>query len=175
MMSEAQKTVKKRKGLWAWVKELLLFLVIAMVLGFAIDVWRSQSMASGKVPDLILTSVQGEKIDLALMSQEKPVLVYFWATWCPVCRTVSPSVNYLSKHYQVVTVALTSGEPALIKRYLQAKEYDFSVLNDPKGVISHQWGVSVTPTIFIIDKGEVSSVTTGFTSPLGIWLRLLFA
>ena len=175
MVSEKQKNVKKAKGLVGWIKELLLFLVIAMVIGFAIDLWRSQSMVSGKVPDLIETSIQGEKIDLALMSQEKPVLVYFWATWCPVCSSVSPSVDYLSNHYQVVTVALTSGEPQLIKRYLQAKEYDFSVINDPKGVISRHWGVSVTPTIFIIDKGEVSSVTTGFTSPLGIWLRLLFA
>lgn len=174
-MGEIQKNTKRPKGLLGWIKQLLLFLMLSMAIGFAVDFWRSQSMASGEVPNLFVTSIQGEKIDLALMSHEKPVLVYFWASWCPICSSVSPSVDYLSAHYEVVTVALTSGEPELIKRYLQAKEYNFRVINDPKGAISHRWGVSITPTIFIINKGQISSVTTGFTNPLGIWLRLLFA
>ncbi len=166
---------KKTKGVLGWIKEVVILLLIATLVAFAVDIWRSQSMVSGQAPDLIQTSVQGEKLDLAALSQEKPVLVYFWATWCAVCSTVSPSVDFLSNHSQVVTVALASGEPARIKQYLQAKEYDFNVINDAKGQISKAWGVSFTPTIFIIDKGEIKSVTTGFTSPLGMWLRLLFA
>ena len=168
-----KKTVTRRKGWLGWLKEAIIFISIIIVIGLGADLWRSQSMASGQAPELIAKSVQGNNLDLITMSQEKPVLVYFWATWCAVCSSVSPSVDFIADNYQVVTVALTSGEPQRIKQYLNAKQYNFNVINDPKGEISRTWGVSVTPTIFVIDKGEITSVTTGFTSPMGMWLRLI--
>ncbi|WP_019614942.1 protein disulfide oxidoreductase [Psychromonas ossibalaenae] len=164
--------VKKHKGWRGWLKEALVLVLLLTVISWAVDFWRSGSMASGQAPALTAVSVQGEKIDLGAMSQDKPVLLYFWATWCPVCSYVSPSVDFLSADYQVVTVALTSGEEERVHKYQQAKEYDFSTINDPKGQISQAWGISVTPTIFIIDKGQIKSVTTGFTSPMGLWMRL---
>lgn len=172
--NEKKSSIKRRKGCLGWLKEALIFVSIVIVVGWGADLWRNQSMASGQAPQLIAKSVQGADIDLVAMSQEKPVMVYFWATWCAVCSSVSPSVDFMSNHYQVVTVALSSGEPQRIQQYLAAKEYNFSVVNDPKGEISGKWGVSVTPTLFVIDKGEITAVTTGFTSPIGMWLRLLF-
>ena len=75
----------------------------------------------------------------------------------------------------MVTIALTSGKGARVSQYLQEKDYNFTVINDVAGDISKQWGVFVTPTIVILDKGKIKFITTGFTSPLGIWLRLLAA
>ncbi|TEW54010.1 protein disulfide oxidoreductase [Psychromonas sp. RZ22] len=132
-------------------------------------------MVSGKAPELITMSVQNKQIDLLAMSQEKPVLVYFWATWCSVCSVVSPSVDFVDGGTQVITVALNSGNNKRIQQYLHAKKYDFSVINDPKGTIAQEWGITVTPTLFVINKGEISAVTTGFTSPFGMWVRLFFS
>ncbi|WP_022943010.1 protein disulfide oxidoreductase [Psychromonas hadalis] len=167
--------IKRRKGWLGWLKEAVIFITIIVVVGWGADLWRSQSIVSGQAPELISQSIVGNEVDLIAMSQDKPVLVYFWATWCAVCSGVSPSVDFIASNYQVVTVALTSGKEARIKQYMNAKEYNFTVVNDPKGEISRSWGVSVTPTIFVIDKGEITSVTTGFTSPIGMWLRLLLA
>lgn len=169
------KKIKTPKGWFGWFKEVVILILIVIVVGLGADLWRSQSMASGEAPQLISESLQGNNIDLIAMSQEKPVMVYFWATWCAVCSSVSPSVDFMSNNYQVITVALNSGEPQRIKQYLNAKDYNFSVINDPNGLISQAWGVTVTPTIFVINKGEITSVTTGFTSPMGMWLRLLVA
>jgi len=171
-MSENKK-VKKTWG--ARLKSLLGYVLFFLVVGWGVDLWRAQDLVSGKAPQLTAVSVQGEAVDLFAMSQEKPVLVYFWATWCSVCSTVSPSVNFVSDGAQVVTVALSSGADERVQRYLGAKDYDFTVINDEKGLISREWGISVTPTLFVIDKGEISSVTTGFTSPFGMWARLLFS
>jgi thiol-disulfide isomerase/thioredoxin len=177
--NDKKQTNKCKKGWSGWLKEIVLLITIVIVVGWGADLWRSQSMASGQAPELIAESVQGDNIDLIAMSQEKPVMIYFWATWCAVCSSVSPSVDFISNsysnNYQVVTVALSSGEPQRIKQYLNAKDYNLKVINDPKGDISRAWGVSVTPTIFVINKGEITSVTTGFTSPIGMWLRLLIA
>jgi thiol-disulfide isomerase/thioredoxin len=169
---------EKKKAKKSWVSRLrsiLGYVLFFLVVGWGVDLWRAQELVSGKAPELTAVSVQGEPIDLIAMSQDKPVLVYFWATWCSVCSTVSPSVDFVSDGYQVVTVALSSGPNERVQRYLSAKEYDFTVVNDEKGLISRQWGISVTPTLFVINKGEISSVTTGFTSPFGMWARLFLS
>ena len=175
MVAQDSKKSKSKKSIGKWVKEIFSYLLLFVIISWGVDYWRSQSMVSGNAPELVTISVQGEKIDLIALSKEKPVLVYFWATWCGVCTTVSPSVDFISEHYQVVTVALSSGEQSRVNQYLKAKDYQFNVVNDPKGLLSREWGVSVTPTLFVIDKGEIKSVTTGFTSPIGMWLRLLIA
>lgn len=174
-VNKMDKGKKLKKGWAAQIKSLISYVLLFLVIGWGVDLWRAQSLVSGKAPELIATTVQGEKIDLLAMSEEKPVLVYFWATWCGVCSTVSPSVDFIHDNYQVVTVALNSGSNKRIKQYLAAKDYDFSVVSDPKGLVSRDWGISVTPTFFVVNKGEVSSITTGFTSPFGLWGRLLLA
>jgi len=175
VLEEQTTVIKKRKGWFGWLKELVTLTFIMIIVSSGIDLWRSQTMASGSAPELLAQSVYDESLDLHAMSQDKPVMVYFWATWCSICRGVSPSVDLISDHYQVVTIALTSGKKEHVQHYLNAKKYSFNVVNDPKAKISRAWGVSVTPTIFVINKGEISSVTTGFTSPIGMWLRLLLA
>lgn len=160
---------------WKKLKSVLLYVLLFIVLSWGIDLWRAQSIASGFAPELVTTTVQGNDVDLFMISQEKPVLVYFWASWCGICRFVSPSVDLLSDHYQVITIALRSGDNNKIQQYLAAKEYQFDVVNDPKGMISREWGVSVTPTLLVINKGKITSITTGFTSPFGMWARLLFS
>lgn len=166
---------KKKKGLKGWLKEIGVMLFLAVVLSIGVDMYRGQSMISGASPILVSESIKGEKIDIALMSQDEPVLIYFWGTWCPICSSVSPSVDFLSAHYSVVSVALTSGEPERVQQYLNSKDYGFATINDPNGLISKEWSVSVTPTIFVVNKGEITSITTGFTSPIGMWVRLLFS
>jgi thiol-disulfide isomerase/thioredoxin len=159
----------------AWAKKITVYLLLAVAIGWSVDYWRAQSMVSGSAPALVATGIAGEAIDLLSLSQEKPVLVYFWATWCGVCSTVSPSVDFISAHYQVISVVLSSGEQQRIEQYLSGREYSFSTINDPKARIAREWGVSLTPTLFVIEKGQIKSVTTGFTSPIGMWLRLLMA
>jgi len=166
---------KSKKTWFSRIKSIALYVFFALALGWGVDFWRAQSIVSGKAPELIATSVQGENIDLIAMSQDKPVMVYFWATWCSVCSFVSPSVDFVDNHVQVVSVALNSGGNERVAQYLSAKDYDFTVVNDEKGDIGKAWEISLTPTIIVIDKGVITTVTTGFTSPFGMWARMLFS
>ena len=155
-----------------WSKELLSILLIVGVISAAMDFYRSQSMPQGDAIAMVGTSIQGEEIDLIELSKQgEPVIVYFWATWCGACKFVSPSVNWLAKSHNVVSVSLSSGPDERVSRYLQAKDYSFDVLNDTSGQIGRDWAISVTPTIAIIKDGEIKSITTGVTTPIGIWLR----
>ncbi|PSU34067.1 protein disulfide oxidoreductase [Photobacterium lutimaris] len=152
---------------------LMLLLLIAVTTG--LDLWRSQSMPQGSVPILVAQSTKGEEIDLIARSHEKPVMVYFWGTWCSVCRFVSPTINWLDGDYDVVSIAVNSGDSRRVNGYLDHHGYGFTTINDSHGVLMKQWGISAVPSIFIIKDGQVSSVTTGFSTPPGLWLRMQLA
>jgi hypothetical protein len=56
--------------------------------------------------------------------------------------------------------------------YAEEHELGFSIVNDPDGDISRAWGVSVTPTLAVVYRGQIRSMTSGVTTPPGISLRL---
>lgn len=164
-----------KQRLLGWIKQLVIFMLLALVITTAVDVWRGKDLPKDNPPALVGTTLKGEQVDLAELSKDQAVVVYFWATWCPVCSFVSPAVDTLSEYYPVVTVALSSGEDLRVKKYLQHHEYDFDVINDKNYEQGSDWQVKVTPTILIIKDGEVKWLTTGFTSLPGIWWRLMMS
>ncbi|WP_252178407.1 protein disulfide oxidoreductase [Endozoicomonas sp. 4G] len=155
-----------------FIREAFFTLLIGAAVMTAYNVYLQKDMPSGMAPELRAMPVNGAEVDLYKLSEEKPVLLYFWASWCRVCHWVSPAVSDLSEEYQVVTVALVSGNNEKVARYLNAKGLHFPVINDPEGSISRAWNVSVTPSIFIIRNGEIKSITTGYTSKAGMLARL---
>lgn len=43
--------------------------------------------------------ITDSEFDREVFSAEKPVLVYFWASWCGPCRLVSPSISWVADTY----------------------------------------------------------------------------
>ena len=164
--------MSKSKKMKRWGKEALIYLVMIIILSFAVDMWRTKDMPVNATPAVAGISTTGESIDVIAMSQEKPVVVYFWATWCAACRLVTPTINWFSDSYQVVGVSTSSGEDRRVSGYMKSHEYTFKNINDTRGNISREWGIRVTPTIVIIDKGEIKNITTGITTPMGLLARL---
>ncbi|MGF1684539.1 protein disulfide oxidoreductase [Photobacterium minamisatsumaniensis] len=157
------------------LKEAIWLVLIFIFVSTALDAWRSQDMPKGEVPPLVMQTTKGETVDLIAKSHEKPVLVYFWGTWCSVCRFVSPTVDWLNNDYEVLSIAVNSGDDRRLNAYLNHHGYDFDTINDNAGDTMKQWGVSAVPSAFVIKDGHISSVTTGFSTPPGLWLRLKLA
>ena len=42
---------------------------------------------------------QDSEFETEVLNADKPVLAYFWATWCGPCKLVSPSVEYIANTY----------------------------------------------------------------------------
>jgi len=173
-----QSTDKPSPNRWGakyWFKEGLIIIILFSVFSTAMDYWRRQEMSSDNVPVLVSQTIQGEDIDLIALSHKKPVLIYFWATWCPACKFVTPTVNWMSNNFEVVTVAITSGENRRLNAYMNKQDYSFRVINDNNGELSREWGITATPSIAIITDGKISSITTGISTPPGLWLRMLLS
>ncbi|CQD41742.1 protein disulfide oxidoreductase [Yersinia mollaretii] len=158
-----------------WGKELALLVLLVAVVSLGMDWLRSPHLPP-EGADTVWQTLAGEAVSLQAMSQDKPLLIYFWATWCGVCKFTSPSVNQLVQEGEnVLTVALRSGDAPQVERWLSKKGYQLPVVNDPNGQLSAQWQVSVTPTLVILYQGKMVQHTSGWTSYWGMKLRLWWA
>jgi peroxiredoxin len=151
-----------------WLLNLLLILVI---LG-GVQWWKARLMASGEAPPLNAVGLDGRTLDLVDL-RGQPVLVHFWATWCPVCRLENGTIDAIARDHRVVTVALQSGDTAEIQRYMTAEGLSFQVMQDETGALASQWGVPGVPATFILDPaGRIAFSTPGISSEWGLRARL---
>ncbi|HAT06499.1 protein disulfide oxidoreductase [Aeromonas salmonicida] len=158
-----------------WGKEALWLLLFGVVISTALDFWRSPALPEGNpLPTLALQD--GTTADLQAMSRERPLLVYYWASWCAVCRFTTPTVEQLWQDGEnVLTVALRSGNTQQLSKGMGKKGLTFPTHNDERGDLAARWQVSVTPSFLIVKDGKVVSTTTGWSSGLGLKLRLAWA
>ncbi|MCW8125322.1 protein disulfide oxidoreductase [Microbulbifer halophilus] len=162
-----------RKKLIAALGKLAAVLLFAAVIVGAVGYYQQRGIPTEQAPPLAGTTLEGRAVDLQRMAADGPVLIYFWATWCPYCRVVSPAVSDLARDHQVISVAMQSGDGNELRGYLRDHGLQLPTINDPTGALSGRWGVRVTPTIVIVDsRGDVRWVTSGTTSKWGLQLRL---
>lgn len=158
-----------------WGKEALWLLLMALVIFTLLDLWRSPTLPAGAM-EAPFTLLDGTTTSLAEQSRGKPLLVYYWASWCGVCRFTTPTVEQLWQQGEnVLTVALRSGSDAQLRAGMAKKGLAFPTHNDEQGALAARWQVGVTPTFLIIKDGKLVSSTTGWSSWLGLKARLLWA
>ena len=164
---------KSRTAGWrSYAVNLLLF--VAVVAG--VRVWQQRDMTGGIHPPLQGMTLAGQPY---LLSEHpaQPVLVHFWASWCQICRTEQGAISAIAHdHPNMVSIAMQSGGQAEVLRHMRERGIDFPVLNDPQGNIARAWGVHGVPASFIISPdGKVRFVEVGYTTGIGIRLRLWLA
>ncbi len=169
----AETKTKSRFTKWRSIAiEVLLFVVVVA----GIRLWQQRDMVSGVAPVLQGVTLAGQSWQLPAHPGH-PVLVHFWATWCPVCRAEQSSIADLAHgNHDVMTIAMQSGNPQQVVRYMKEQGTSFPVVNDTDGSISNAWGVHAVPASFIIaPDGKISFVEVGYTTGIGLRLRLWWA
>ena len=161
--------------LWAnkWARRALTA-VLLLVLFLGLRAWQQRTLVHGTVPSLSASALSGDYLVLGIGT--KPTLVYFWASWCGICRLKEGAMESIARDHKVISVALTSGDDAEVRRYLASRGLKLPVINDPDGKISNQWGVRATPTSFIVDtRNRIRFHEVGYTTEWGLRFRLWLA
>lgn len=157
----------------AWRLAIQLGVIVVVLL--AVRAWTQREMASGPVPPLQGRLLDGTAFTLA-DRPARPLLIHFWASWCPVCRLEEASIAALSRDHAVVTVAMQSGPDAAVQAYLDEQGLTFPVLNDPDGELARRFGVRGVPSSFVVDaRDRIVFRETGYTTGPGLRLRLWLA
>ena len=160
------------KGWRSRVIQILLFVLLIAGIRF----WQQRDMATGVAPVLQGVTLSGQPYILPA-HPDRPVLVHFWATWCPVCRTEQSSIADIAHDYpNAITVAMQSGKSEAVANHMREQGIAFPVVNDPDGSIARAWGVHAVPVSFIIaPDGKIRFVEVGYTTGIGLRLRLWLA
>jgi thiol-disulfide isomerase/thioredoxin len=153
-----------------------MLVVVVVVVMAGIRFWQQRDIVSGPAPVLQGVTLAGRPYKLPA-HPDRPVLVHFWATWCPICRAEQGSIAAMAQDNQnVITIAMQSGKPEEVASYMRAQGITFPVLNDADGSTSAAWGVHAVPASFIISPdGQIKFVEVGYTTGIGLRLRLWLA
>lgn len=153
-------------------KNIFFYGLMFIVLSTVID-WYRKPSAPNQFAQQVLYDLQHQPKMIAQLSHDRPILLYFWGSWCTYCKFTSPAIQqFADENVPVLSVALKSGTPQDVVDYLKQEDYRFPVINDPDGVISKSWDIQATPTVLIIKDGEIVQHTTGLTSYWGLKVRL---
>jgi len=154
-----------------WTLKVLFFVLLYLLL----RAYTQQGMAQGEAPDIQATTLN-QQIFILHQAEPKPILIHFWATWCGICKMEQASIEALSEDYNVMTIAMQSGSDQEIKSYLNKNNLSFEVINDASGEFVERYGITGVPASFVIDSNnEIVAREVGYTTPLGLRLRLLTA
>ena len=143
------------------MKKIILSLMIMISAAFS---------APTMAPDFSLTTTKGEKVSLdGYLKSGKPTLVYFTASWCPVCAKNWPSINTVYKEYKdKVNFIAISIDPTDTNEVLLdlAKKHGLEfpmVSGQPKLMVD--FGVrGQATTIMVNKKGEITFMERGHTT-----------
>jgi len=128
-------------------------------------------------PAVTLESLTGDSVPLSQWIGKKPVLVEFWATWCPICAELLPRMAAAQKkfgdraEFLVVAVAVNQSKNS-VRRHLESHPMPFRFLWDGNGSAVRAFQAPSTSYIAVLDaKGKVVYTGVGEDQDIEAALR----
>ena len=125
-------------------------------------------IAIGTRPEAVtIEDLNGRPVDLSQIIGKKPVLIEFWATWCPLCAALFPRIEAAHARFGnrvefvVVAVAVNQSQ-AGIKRHLTRHPMPFRILWDGNGRAVRAFQAPSTSYVVVLDSaGKVAYTGLG--------------
>ena len=75
-----------------------------------------------------------------VLESSEPVLVDFWASWCPPCRAMNPAIDALARDFKVCKVNVDTNQE-----------------------LATHYGISSIPALLIFKDGKIAARQVGVT------------
>ncbi len=130
-----------------------LLLVIASAAGAA-------GLEGKPAPVVELNARDGTAHALAAIAADKPVVVVFWASWCPYCKALLPELAKRvaarggGERIAVVAINVFEEAQADARAYIDANPFPFVWLMKGSKT-AKSWKVRGTPGLFLVGRGGV--------------------
>ena len=128
----------------------------------ASDTLESDSLSK----DIVLSDLDGKLINFTGLIN-KPVILFFWTTWCPYCREELKIINQqallMAKDGILVIGVNLSESQSKVQRFFRGYPLNFKMLLDKDGLLADKYDLMGVPTYVFLDKsGKEISQTHSF-------------
>lgn len=136
---------------------------------------KEENIEYKKATDFVVLDYNGNQVKLSDFIG-KPIVVNFWATWCPPCKAELPSFDKLYEEkkdeIEFLMVNLTDGvsdTTETVKTFISQSGYKFPVYFDVNGEAAYSYNLySIPRTIFIDRYGNLISSYSGAISEVNL-------
>ncbi len=112
-------------------------------------------------PDFTVTDTEGNDVRLR-EKFGKPIVLNFWASWCPPCKAEMPDFNNVYAEYgdsvEFMMVNMTDGRRETVeiaKSFIEEKGFSFPVYFDTESSAAIAYSVYSLPATYFIDENGV--------------------
>ena len=155
--------LKKRVWLAIGVLGVIAIAPVVSVPGSRFPVPTLQAQETGlpvgaKAPaSTVVETLDGKPFDIGQYVGKTPVLIEFWATWCPLCKQLEPTMVDVAKRYgskvKFIGVAVSVNQtPERVKLYAEKHGLPLEVYYDRKGAAADGYDAAATSYVVILDK-----------------------
>lgn len=173
---------RQASGVWSSTPGARRSLALVLMLNLSTASYSAaqQIKAGDLAPDFSLTALDSTVVHLAAF-RGRPVIINFWATWCPPCIQEMPELarRFAQRgdaNLAVLAVNADGEKPDKIRRFAAALALPFPVLVDPRVSTATAYGVIQLPvTVFVDTAGVMRIVHAGPLQPdqLDAGLRMI--
>jgi cytochrome c biogenesis protein CcmG/thiol:disulfide interchange protein DsbE len=125
-------------------------------------------------PDFTLSSLDFQEVRLANL-KGKPVVLNFWASWCPPCKAEMSAFQEAFQEFggsdlQIIAINATNQDSLTeVTQFIEEYEISFPIPLDQSGAVSRDYLVHSLPTTYFIDRaGVIKEIIIGGPIPLSL-------
>lgn len=125
-----------------------------------------------KAPAFQAVTIDGQNISIDNPTNAKPVLLVFWATWCPYCEAAVPKLKKIYSAYSPKDLTFVSINPGVndslrkVRLFVEKYNLPYPVIYDKGGAISKTFGVNGVPTVIIVGRNDIVRYRGGIPSDI---------
>jgi thiol-disulfide isomerase/thioredoxin len=118
---------------------------------------------------LILRDMDGKRTHVDSLLVTGPVILNFWATWCPPCKIEMPHLEKIAKelstkdvHFAAISLDSRRNKSHL-EKYIEKNKMALPVYRDPEGTLARRFRVIAIPTTIVLDQsGQIHYSARGY-------------
>ena len=131
------------------------------------DTSRSAPHRGFFAPSFTLETPQGEQHALEDY-QGQPVLVFFWASWCSICKSAMPGLESIYQEFGpqgfTILAVNTTNQDILSSAVNEfaSRRYTYTMLLDQDGTVANLYRMRAVPTSVLVGPdGRITDVVIG--------------
>jgi peroxiredoxin len=106
-------------------------------------------------PNISARTLNGNTILLSKYKGKKKVIINFWATWCPPCKSEIPALEEYYKEHQseveIIGISIESTKRE-VENFVDHFDITFPQVLDDKDEINRLYQIQPIPTTYFIDE-----------------------